>query len=351
MRTTSSNGNRAGQPPVDQLQGAAPRGPDRHDRQPNPTTEPATEPATEPGDRTRPPDLATGLGRRIWPLGSATGLGHRRADYRDHVTDLRADCGRCFALCCVVPAFARSADFAVDKPAGRPCLNLLDDFRCGIHDELRDRGFPGCTVYDCFGAGQHLAQGTFDGRDWRAHPELADTMFAAFPVMRDLHELLWYLDAALARDEARDNRDNRDIRDELEKARGETERLTESEPDALRNVDTAEHREAVNKLLVRVSEAVRKNGRQLRGADLMGRDLRNANLKSANLRGAYLIGADLTNADLTDADVIGADFRGADLTGANLRGALFLTRFQVNAARGDAATALPENIERPPHWA
>ena len=330
-----------------------------------------------------------------------------------------------------MPAFARSADFAVDKPAGRPCLNLADDFRCGIHHQLRDRGFPGCTVYDCFGAGQHLAQGTFDGRDWREHPELADAMFAAFPVMRDLHELLWYLDAALARAETHDSHGD------LEQARRETERLTESDPDILRDTDTSAHQQKVNRLLVRASEAVRKNGTQpsrdadprsgnrgganlrgadprstnhkgadhkgadhkgadhkgadhkgadhkgashsgashsgashsgashsgashkganrsganLRGADLMGRDLRNANLTAANLRGAYLIGADLTNADLTDADVIGADFRSADVTKADLEKALFLTQFQVNAARGDAATTLPETLTRPPHWA
>jgi hypothetical protein len=31
---------------------------------------------------------------------------------------LRADCERCFGLCCVAPAFAASADFAIDKDAG-----------------------------------------------------------------------------------------------------------------------------------------------------------------------------------------------------------------------------------------
>ena len=69
---------------------------------------------------------------------------------------LRAPAGgllRCAGLCCVAPAFAASADFAIDKPAGRPCPNLRDDFRCGIHAELRERGFPGCEVFDCFGAG------------------------------------------------------------------------------------------------------------------------------------------------------------------------------------------------------
>jgi hypothetical protein len=81
--------------------------------------------------------------------------------------DLRADCAQCFGLCCVAPAFTASADFAITKPAGRPCPNLGVGFGCGIHDRLRDSGFGGCAVYDCFGAGQKVAQVTFGGRDWR----------------------------------------------------------------------------------------------------------------------------------------------------------------------------------------
>ena len=84
--------------------------------------------------------------------------------------ELRADCTRCFGICCVAPAFSASADFALDKPAGQPCPNLGADSRCGIHRDLRQRGFPGCTVFDCFGAGQQVAQVTFGGRDWRAGP-------------------------------------------------------------------------------------------------------------------------------------------------------------------------------------
>lgn len=112
--------------------------------------------------------------------------------------DLRADCSRCFALCCVASTFQRSADFAIDKPAGVACLHLADDHRCTIHDHLAPAGFPGCVAFDCFGAGQRLAQDTFGGRDWRVHPEVATPMMAAFPVMRGLHELLWYLHEAVA---------------------------------------------------------------------------------------------------------------------------------------------------------
>ena len=47
----------------------------------------------------------------------------------DGVPELTADCGRCFGLCCVALPFSRSADFAYDKPAGEPCVNLQPDSR------------------------------------------------------------------------------------------------------------------------------------------------------------------------------------------------------------------------------
>ena len=121
----------------------------------------------------------------------------------DGRSDLRADCESCFGLCCVALPFAASADFAIDKPAGTPCINLQSDFRCGIHAELRPQGFRGCTVYDCYGAGQKVSQVTFEGRDWRSAPETAPRMFAVLPIMRQLHELLWHLGEALTLTAAR----------------------------------------------------------------------------------------------------------------------------------------------------
>ncbi|MCU1437098.1 MAG: hypothetical protein JWP66_185, partial [Naasia sp.] len=123
-------------------------------------------------------------------------------------SELVADCGRCVGLCCVALAFARSPDFAFDKPAGEPCRHLADDDRCRIHAELRPRGFRGCTAFDCFGAGQKVTRHTFSGRSWRDDAELRRDMFAVFPIVRALHELLRHLDEALtlpaARSVARD---------------------------------------------------------------------------------------------------------------------------------------------------
>jgi hypothetical protein len=259
--------------------------------------------------------------------------------------DLRPDCQRCFGLCCVAPAFAASADFAIDKPAGQPCPNLRRDFRCGVHAELRERGFPGCIVFDCFGAGQKVAQITFGGRDWRALPELKTSMFATFTTMRQLHELLWYLTEARTLVSG-------SLRERVEHALAATERLTYGDPDALAALDLASIWRRGNDLLVRVSKRARgAGGKERKGADLIGKDLRAADLRRANLRGAYLIGADLRRADLRRADLIGADLRNADLGGADLTGTIFLTQSQLDAARGDLDTVLPPARHHPAHWA
>jgi uncharacterized protein YjbI with pentapeptide repeats len=261
---------------------------------------------------------------------------------------LQADCGNCFGLCCVALAFTASADFAIDKAAGTPCRNLQADFRCGIHQTLRQQGFPGCTVYDCFGAGQKVSQVTFGGRDWREDPRTAKQMFGVFPIMRQLHELLWYLSEALTLQPARS------LHTGLRAALDETERLTQAGPDSLSELDVAAHRGNVNALLLRTSELVRAGARHKkkdrRGADLIGAKLKDADLRGANLRGAYLVGADLRGADLRLADLIGADFRDADLSRANLTESFFLTQAQLNAAKGDAGTKLPPSLTRPSHW-
>ncbi len=261
---------------------------------------------------------------------------------------LRADCESCFALCCVALPFSASVDFAIDKAAGQACPNLRQDFRCGIHTRLRQQGFAGCTVYDCFGAGQKVSQITFGGQDWRRAPDTARRMFEVFPIMRDLHELLWYLTEALTL------RPARSLHDELRLALRETERLTHDSPDVLLKLDVAAHRRDVNDLLLRASELVRAEVRHKkkdrRGADLIGAKLKGADLRGANLRGAYLIGADLRKADLRVADLIGADLRGADLSGADLTDSFFLIQAQLDAAKGDTETRLPPSLSRPPHW-
>jgi uncharacterized protein YjbI with pentapeptide repeats len=289
----------------------------------------------------------------------------------DARSGLRADCERCFGLCCVAPAFAASADFAIDKPAGQPCPNLRPDFGCGIHEELRPRGFRGCTVYDCFGAGQQVAQVTFDGRDWRGAPHTAGEMFAVFAVMRQLHELLWYLTEALELSAAAP------LRAQLTEALAGTGRLTRGSPADLLALDPAAFHRPAADLLSQASELTRaayldrtgpprpagpdrtgrpraagshRAGPDLARADLTGAKFRGRDLRGASLRGACLIAADLRGADLRCADLLGADLRDADLTGADMTDAIFLLQAQLDAVRGGPATRLPATLTRPAHW-
>ncbi len=266
---------------------------------------------------------------------------------------LRADCSRCVGLCCVVPAFSASSEFAIDKPAGHACPNLRSDSRCAIHADLRRRGFPGCTVYDCFGAGQQVTQATFDGADWRGDAATAAGMASAFPVVRALYELMWYLTDLLARDAAAA------LHPAGEAALAEHRRLAASPAPALAALDLGAVRDAVDPLLRHASALVRAEAGQgrdaeraeaRRGGGLVGARLRGADLRGADLRGALLIGSDLRGADLRGADLVGADLRGCDLRAADVSTSLYLTQSQVNAARGDAMTRLAGTLDRPTHW-
>ncbi|KQX75261.1 pentapeptide repeat-containing protein [Aeromicrobium sp. Root472D3] len=260
--------------------------------------------------------------------------------------ELVADCGSCFGLCCVALAFERSADFPVDKDAGDPCVNLDSGFGCSIHSRLRDEGYRGCTVYDCFGAGQQVSQVTFGGVSWRDDPSTSASMFAALPVMRQLHEMLWYLAECVERPEARG------LRDELDAVTARTVELTRTDAAHLDAIDLPAHRAVVSPLLQRVSALVREpfDGPDHRGAPMFGARLRRGRLRGADLRGSILIAADLRQADLRQADLLGADLRDARLDGADLTGCLFLTQTQVGSARGDAATLVPPGLRRPAHW-
>ena len=266
----------------------------------------------------------------------------------DRRLSLRAECERCVGLCCVVPALSASADFAIDKAAGQACPHLGSDFRCAIHSRLRDEGFPGCTAYDCFGAGQRVTQVTFGGSSWVQEPIVAAQMFAVFPVVRQLHELLWYLTEALTLADARS------AHAELVAACDTTEGLTRASPETLAALDRDTYARDVGTLLHRTSavarSAIEGPPADHSGADLAGADLRRDDLRGAGLRGACLIGADLRGVDLTWADLLGADLRSADVSGADLSGSIFVTQSQVAAARGDHETRLPAALDRPSHW-
>ena len=270
--------------------------------------------------------------------------------------ELRVDCEKCFGLCCVALYFSASEGFPTNKNAGKPCINLQSGFTCSVHKNLRNKGLKGCIAYDCFGAGQKVAQVTCSGQDWRQAPESAKPMFEAFLIMRQLHEMLWYLTQSFIL------QTDHGIKEEISSLLDSTERLTLLDIESLLALDVAAHRTNVNMLLKNTSELVRTKSRSGKTAtsrnrnansrrlDYFGADLRKTNLRGADLRGACLIAANLRGVDLSMADLIGADLRDADISGANLTNSIFLTQGQLNTAKGDSLTTLPMMLVRPTYW-
>ncbi|WP_026671458.1 pentapeptide repeat-containing protein [Alkalihalobacterium bogoriense] len=267
---------------------------------------------------------------------------------------LQADCEQCFGLCCVALPYAKSADFPIDKDSGVPCSHLQTDYRCDIHSTLREKQFKGCTVFECFGAGQKVSQQTYANITWQDNPAIAKEMFQVFPIMHQLHEMLAYLQEALAHKEAYL------LFSQLKTMLEKTEQISNLPGLQLLDFDISAHRKKVNPLLLEASVLIREKARKQvspknmsrieKRRDFIGANLQKANLQGLNLRGALFIAANLQKANLREADLIGADFRDTNICGADLRGSLFLTQVQVNAAIGDRETKLPSSLSRPPHW-
>jgi uncharacterized protein YjbI with pentapeptide repeats len=256
------------------------------------------------------------------------------------MTTLEPDCARCVGLCCVALPFRESHGFAFAKDAGEPCRHLDGSYRCSIHAALRGSGMVGCTTYECFGAGQHVTQAVYAGASWRDQPDRGQEMFAVFAVVQRLHEMLVLLDQAGALQPGAD----------LDRLRARVAGHTAGRPAEILDVDLDRLTVLVGEALRGVSVAVRGDGPSFAGQDLLGHDLRDTDLARADLRGALLIAADLRSAVLDRTDLLGADLRDTDLAGADLSTALFVTQPQLNSARGDGATRLPDGLRRPVLW-
>jgi len=98
----------------------------------------------------------------------------------------------------------------------------------------------------------------------------------------------------------------------------------------------------------------------LRGVNLADADLEYISLKGSNLSYSHLVNTNLSNADLSDADLnhaylanadlSGATLSDADLNHADLQTARGLTQEQIDEAKGDEYTQLPDGLQRPANW-
>lgn len=270
--------------------------------------------------------------------------------------ELRGECKDCFGLCCTALYFSKTDGFPQNKDAGKPCLNLENDFKCKVHNNLIKKGLKGCTSYDCFGAGQRIAQVIYKGQDWRSNPEKSQEMFDTFLVMVQVHEMLWYLAEALRM------KPGKELEEKIIEMINKTEEIADLEAQSLIKNDLLPHKKKVNELLAKTSKIIRsrfnksgknslKNKKRIGGRlNFMGQDLIKLNLKGEDLNGAFLIAANMKCCDLSGTDFLGADLRDTDLCGADLSKSLYLTQMQLNSAKGDSYTKIPESLIRPHQW-
>jgi hypothetical protein len=160
--------------------------------------------------------------------------------------DLVPDCGSCDALCCVATSFDACEDFAITKPAGTPCPHLATNHRCTIHASRLERGFLGCTIYDCYGAGPEVTRrSASDGSRQRQRD-------AAFMALRIVHELLWQLLEAAKLCPA----SQRSLAAELQDQIAELESLAHAPTSVLLVTAIEPHEVASRALLRRLGEAL-----------------------------------------------------------------------------------------------
>lgn len=272
---------------------------------------------------------------------------HKPAIYEELVRSLKIDCKKCSGLCCTALYFSKTEGFPNDKPAGKPCTNLMSDYGCAVHNKLMQYNLKGCMAFDCLGAGQKVTSDIYGGVSWKNQPERAEEIFRVFLAVWQLHQMVWYLAEAAAIVPAEE------LADQITALIGEYQNMTALSPMEILQIDIEEYRTRVNKILKKAGELVVQSvapGKTDKRSDNMGRNFKKANLNGWDFSMSLLIAANLEGCSLYGTNFLGADMRDTNIQNADLRESIFLTQAQVNAARGNEHTKLPDTLSRPIAW-
>jgi len=270
---------------------------------------------------------------------------HTDNPYSDLSKKLLIDCKNCSGLCCVALYFAKCEGFPTDKPAGKPCKNLMSDFRCTIHAKLLQSKMKGCLAYDCFGAGQKVTQNIYKGKNWKTTPEIVNQMFDVFLIVFQLHQMLWYLI------EASTIISSKELKLELDALILQNEKMTQLCPDEIQTLDIDIYRLNVNRILKKISTSIATSSTENRKtSNFIGQNFKKANLDGKDFSMAILIAGNLEGCSLRGTNFLGADLRDTNIKNTDLRESVFLTQMQVNTAIGNHNTALPALFIYPTSW-
>lgn len=265
----------------------------------------------------------------------------------ERLYELKVDCKRCSGLCCTALFFSKMDGFPEDKVAGKPCIKLQRDYRCKIHHELEKRNMKGCIGYDCFGAGQHVTQFIYKGETWQSSKEQSTQIFDVFIKIFQLYQIRYFLEESMTIVSAKQ------LWSDIEKLLYENKILCELTPQEIINIDVDSYRNKVNKLLKKVCESISKcfNHKNHKGStDYLGRSFKDRNMSGVDLSMKLLIAANFDSCIFDGTVFLGADTRDTNFSNSDLREAVFLTQGQINAAKGNRNTKLPQYLDYPVTW-
>lgn len=266
---------------------------------------------------------------------------------KEHIQKLKAmkaDCQRCCGLCCVSLHFAKSEGFPENKRAGLPCTQLTESHRCRIHAKLKQQKMKGCIGYDCFGAGQRVTQDLYDDHAWNDDTVSTKEMFDVFHNVYQLYQIRFFLLEALYINTSVHTQE------ELQKCLLVNEEICNASPSLIVTYPIDTYRDNVNHLLKAVCKTHCKGSNQNDAHVYLGRVYKGKDLSNHDFSMKLLLAADFTNCIFHGAVFLGADTRDTNFCNADLRQALFLSQGQVNSAKGNAKTKLPEHLHRPVTW-
>lgn len=173
-------------------------------------------------------------------------------------------------------------------------------------------------------------------------------IYEAFLPVVQIQQILWYLKEARCLTAALP------MEKQIEELVGEGEAISEKSPKELLSYDTSpfcsKAGELMKELSRRISNApgTRPGGTSCK--NYMGKDLHGKNLAGTDFSMSYLIAANLEKSNLSGANFLGADMRDANIKNTDLSQSLFLTQMQINPAKGNLGTKLPDYIVRPEGW-
>ena len=260
---------------------------------------------------------------------------------------LKSDCTKCSGLCCTALFFSKIDGFPENKQAGKACFNLQENFQCKIHEELEKRKMKGCIGYDCFGAGQQVTQSVYFGQTWQNSPGQAKEIFEVYIAMFKLYQIRYFLLESLAIIPAKMLRNNIKLLIE------ENEIICNSKPQDIMIFDIEKYRNRANIFLKQVCSLLQKSlncENKKCPSNFLEKNFENKDFRGLDLSTKLLIAANFNNCVFDGTIFLGADVRNADFSNADLRDAVFLSQAQINSAKGNRNTKLPQYLDYPFTW-